>query len=108
MRKGDLCNGCVLSFNLMVRDRIMELVEPRKIILFGLKTLVSGETSSFKLCVVTDSEDRLAIEKMIYIEIDCEIPFDIVVYTTAEWNTLSVMKGTFANRISETGSVLYG
>jgi hypothetical protein len=91
-----------------VCERIRALVNPHRIILFGHKTNIAGQTSSFKLCVITDEEDRQEVERKIYLEVDSEVPFDVVVYTVGEWKTMSAIKGSFANRVAQSGSVIYG
>lgn len=90
-----------------VCDAIVQMLSPKKIILFNLKQNVTGETRSFKLCVVSEIEDKDAAERRIYLEIECEVPFDVLIYTPEEWTALSIERESFAHRILEKGTVVY-
>lgn len=76
---------------------------PEHIILFNQKKGVGGRLLSFKLCVVVNTDDKTAVEKRIYLGIDSDIPFDVVIYTPEEWNELVKTPHSFASIISETG-----
>lgn len=92
----------------VVVEEIAERFRPKKIYLFTQKFSPAGETLSFKLCVVGDFKDKEAAEKEMYLEIDSEIPFDLVLYTQKEWNQLLEVKTSFARKIFLTGTVVYG
>ncbi|MEF9984569.1 MAG: hypothetical protein RSD67_06155 [Oscillospiraceae bacterium] len=91
-----------------VVEQIVDVVEVDKIILFSKKQDLEGKLSSFKICVIIKKETKTESEKEIYINVDCEIPFDVVVYTSNEWNKLVNEKGSFGNKVNRTGSVIYG
>lgn len=97
-------NECIRS----VCDRLKGGFSPEKIILFSTKYSISGRMKSFKLCLVTDTRDKAELEKNIYLTIDCDIPFDVLVYTPDEWATLTGETDSFANRIKEEGTYVYG
>ena len=42
------------------------------------------------------------------LNIDCELPFDLVIYREDEFNKLKCEIGTFAWKINNSGTVLYG
>lgn len=90
-----------------VVDQIVYNFSPQKIILFSSKQDLVGETISFKLCVILDSEDKFSVERDIYINTDSEIPFDIVVYTQKEYANLINNETSFANKINNMGIVVY-
>ena len=90
-----------------VVEKITQLCSPRLIYLYNQRINVRHEISSFKLCVVAPIADKLACERGIFREADCDIPFDILIYTPEEWERLSLKSGSFAKRISESGVALY-
>ena len=47
------------------------------------------------------------VEHDIYMVIDCDIPFDALVYNKSDFDKISLRSGSFAQRIVSEGSVLY-
>ena len=90
-----------------LRDEIVRLLRPERIILFNRKQNTEGGLTAIKLCVVIPEGDAKQAEQQVYMELDAEIPFDILVYTQAEWERLLSIPLSFAGRIRQTGSVLY-
>lgn len=89
-------------------EQILDLCEPLKIILFSKKHNLSGELSSFKLCVVVSDEvDLSELESKLYLELDCENPFDVLLYKISEWENNIADDSSFAAKIAKTGAVLY-
>ena len=91
-----------------VVKQITELVEVERIILFSKKINLSGEVSSFKICIVTHGNDVIEYEKLIYIEVDSDVPFDVVIYSSENWKKYLLEDGSFCNKVNSTGSVIYG
>ncbi len=89
-----------------VAKDIEQTVRPEHIILFNQKTGVGGKLISFKLCVVVNAEDKSEIERRIYLGIESELPFDVVLYTPDEWRELLGTPHSFARTINETGVVV--
>ena len=89
-----------------VTKEIIEYCHPNKIILFSWKHNVKDELSSFKLIVIADHSEGLSHD--LYLNIDCEIPFDLVVYSTTQWEELSHTQNSLAERAIQKGVVLYG
>lgn len=87
---------------------IAERFHPVKIYLFSNKRGGVGKTTGFKLCVVLDCDDIAEAERRIYLEIDCEVPFDVVLYQPGIWEELCARKGSFAQRVVKGGVLLYG
>ena len=46
------------------------------------------------------------LECALYAQVDCDYPFDLVLYRESEWNTLCADQRTFAWKIAQNGSVL--
>lgn len=92
--------------NKLVRD-LVEKFNPRKVILFSRKTTLGGETAAFKLCVIADTEKPQEMERRIYLQLACDIPFDVLVYGLRDWEKKRGIPGAFAQRIDKTGCVLY-
>lgn len=90
-----------------VCDAIVQKFSPEKIILFNRKQNVSGDTRSFKLCVIKETQDKEDMERRVYLEIECEVPFDVLIYTPEEWAALSAEPESFAHRILAKGMVVY-
>ncbi len=89
-------------------DQIAALVHPVRIIIYNCKRSISNELSSFKLCVIVHEGNCGKIEQKIYLSLDCEVPFDVLVYTGEQWNALIKDKYSFASRgIMNGGVVLY-
>ncbi len=84
-----------------VTDYIARMVHPSKVILFNRKRDIEGLTTSFKLCVVAEVADRFEAEKQIYLGADCDVPFDLLFYTPAEWAQYEADPHSFAHKISE-------
>jgi acid stress-induced BolA-like protein IbaG/YrbA len=97
-------NNCVKT----VCDKIISRFSPEKIILFNSKFKTSGETGSFKICIIKETADKSEIEKQIYLEIESEISFDILIYTPEEWEKHTADIHSFAYSISKKGTVIYG
>lgn len=89
-------------------ERIAELVKPVRIIIFNEKHTPAGELVSFKLCVITKENDCTKTEQKIYLSLECEVPFDVLVYNNELWNAAIEDPDTFAHRgILNGGVVLY-
>ncbi|MCL2034455.1 MAG: hypothetical protein FWG94_06955 [Oscillospiraceae bacterium] len=86
---------------------ITKAFKPDKIYLFSNKLGSKGKTAGFKLCVIIECEDRDEIQREIYRSIDCEVPYDIVLYTPEEWSELTKRKGSFAQKVFETGALVH-
>ena len=86
--------------------QIIDKFSPAKIILFSRKNSPSGMLSSFKLCIIVGGDADM-IEHDIYMDVDCDIPFDALVYEESDFDKLSGWNGSFAQRIASEGSVLY-
>lgn len=90
-------------------QRLKELLCPELIILFGAKYDDEGDSMvDIDICVVTDiGTNKKELLRRAYLETDCDIPYDIFLYTTEEWNRLKKDSGSFVSRILRKGHVWY-
>ena len=91
-----------------VCNEIASRYSPQSIILFSCKRNIAGEIGSFKLCVVMDTGDKHEAERRIYLDVDSECPYDVLVYTPEEWQKHTSELHSFAHRVKEKGTVIYG
>lgn len=92
-----------------VREQIIKSYKPNKIILFSsIAKGIHTENSDIDLCIVKDTENKRERLTNMYVDIECEIPFDLVLYTIEEWNKYVEDKSTFAYVINNTGVEIYG
>lgn len=82
----------------------------KKIFMISFKVNNESELTSFKLALILDdnADDLPELECRLYLEIDCEIPFDLVIYRESEFDKLKKEIGTFAWKIENSGAEIYG
>ena len=88
--------------------KLDEQFHPQKILIFHCKRNGSGDLSSFKICMIIDTPNILQLEREVYLAVECEIPFDILVYTPQEWEKLSQDAESYAAQILKNGVVYHG
>jgi hypothetical protein len=93
-----------------VSNTIGERYSPRGIVLISKKVNNHGELTSFKVALLVDDDITSVseLECKIYIDVDSDIPYDIVIYRVSEWLYLKEDTSTFAYRIYSQGVWLYG
>lgn len=89
-------------------SQIASLADVSKIYLFSHKTDISGNLTSFKLVVIINTGDKTACEKVLYLQIESSLSFDVVVYTKNEWDEFVQKPFSFASKVSQKGCVVYG
>lgn len=92
-------------------DEIKSICSPLNIILVSNKVNTEGVLTSFKLVVVVkdNPDESLAdLECRLYMQIDSDIPFDLVLYKQSEWDKFKCEIGSFAWKIHNTGAYIYG
>ena len=87
--------------------QIIRLAAPQRIILYNQKQSPAGDLSSVKLCVIVPEGDSRQWEHDLYMQLETDLPFDLLVYTRQEWRQLLAADLSFAARIDKTGRVLY-
>ncbi len=90
-----------------LRDAIVHLCAPRQIYMFHQKSSLAGDLTAVKLCVIIPGGDSQETECRLYMELESDLPFDLLVYTQEEWKRLLDTKLSFAQHIRETGRLLY-
>jgi len=92
-----------------VVEDVAKCCSPVCIYLATKKQNIKGELTAFKLLVVVnDVKNVTKIESDIYMSVDCEIPYDVIVYNNSVWENLIDDYGTFAHTVWENGDRLYG
>lgn len=92
-----------------IKKQIIEKYDPKEIILFG--SVAKGtfrEHSDIDLCIVMDTMHKRELLTNMYIDIESNIPFDLVLYTIEEWENCINDKSSFAYSIINTGVKIYG
>ncbi len=82
----------------------------KKIFLISFKVDNDSELKSFKLALILDNSagNLPELECQLYLEVDCELPFDLVIYHESEFDRLKDEIGTFAWKINNSGAEIYG
>ena len=88
-------------------EGIVRLLQPVSITAFSQKQDAAGRLQSVKLCDRISNGDSEEAERCLCMELESDLPFDVLVYTREEWEDLLSSPSSFACRIRETGSVLY-
>lgn len=92
-----------------IKEQLIQKFHPSKVILFGsVAKGIFKETSDIDLCVVQDTEDKRQLLTDMYVEIESDVPFDIVLYTNKEWDECVKDTTAFAYQINNTGVTIYG
>ncbi len=92
-----------------IKEQLIQKFHPSKVILFGsVAKGIFRETSDIDLCVVQDTDNKRQLLTDMYVEIESEVPFDIVLYTNTEWNECIQDESAFAYQINNTGVKIYG
>ena len=90
-----------------LRDAIVKLANPRRILLFSQKNRPDGTPSSVKLCVVVPGGDPRAVEQRQHTAIEPALSSDALAYTAAPGEQLVHTPYSLAARAQESGRVLY-
>jgi hypothetical protein len=93
-----------------VAESIGEKYQPKSIVLISKKVNNRGDLTSFKIALLV-SDDITSVSELeckIYLDVDSDIPYDIVIYRISEWLYLKEDVSTFAYKIYSQGVWLYG
>ena len=92
-----------------LKQQIISRYTPDKIILFGscAKGIIRS-SSDIDLCIIKQVDKIRELKMDMQLNLESEIPFDIVVYTPEAWKDNVNDETSFAYLISEKGVVLYG
>lgn len=92
-----------------IKNQIIERYAPSKVILFGSQAKgTASKYSDIDLCIIKNTENKRELITDMYLNIESQKPFDLVIYTELEWNECIKDKTSFASLISRKGEVIYG
>lgn len=92
-----------------IKNQIVKLYSPSKIILFGsLAKKCIKASSDIDICVIIDTDDKRALARDIYLNVEEKIPVDIVIYTNEEWELYHENTSSFLYNICKRGEIIYG
>jgi len=101
--------ACVYSEVDFIRNQIISSYTPSKIILFGSHAKGTAvPKSDIDLCIIKDTVDKRKLLMDMYLNIESSKPFDLILYTNAEWNECVKDVTSFAYLINQKGIVVYG
>ena len=97
------------SIRQAVRD-ILGVCQLQEIILFAEKrTMSTGKLKAFSLCVVVpDGTDCRQLRTRLHLALSADVPVNLSVYTTEEWDDLTADNTSYAAWIARKGQVVYG
>lgn len=91
-----------------IRDEIVLMTHPEKIILYKHEVNMLNEFTGIKLCIIINTSDKKQLISKMYRELDCVIPFHLLIYTVSEWKSSIKTDFSLAQFIDSKGFVLYG
>lgn len=92
-----------------IKNQIVSCYTPSKIILFGSHAKgTANAKSDIDLCIIKDTENKRELLPDMYLNIESKKPFDLLLYTEAEWNECINDTTSFAYLINKKGIVIYG
>lgn len=93
-------------------DEIIEKLKQfdiKTVILFGSRAKGTEKAESdIDICIVAETQNKRRLASKIQIEIECDYPIDIIVYTPSEWDECIKDETSFARKILTEGRILYG
>ena len=91
-----------------ITKQFIKLYSPEKLLLFGSQAKnTARQNSDIDLCVIIETPDKHKLLTDMYINIESDKPFDLLLYTPNEWENCSNDKLSFAYMINRDGIVLY-
>lgn len=92
-----------------ILSHILEHCDPCTVILYGEKhALATGEIKSLDFCIILPEVDKPSLTHKLYLAIESDIPFQVLLYSCREWQTLIQDATSYATAIRKKGTVLYG
>jgi len=92
-----------------ITRQFIKIYNPHKLILFGSQAKnKSTAKSDIDLCIITKTDNKRTVLADMYLNIECDKPFDLLLYTPDEWERSVTDHTSFAYRINKEGVVLHG
>ena len=91
-------------------EDILRACRPQEIILFAEKrTMSTGKLKAFSLCVVVpEGSDCRQLRTRLHLALSADVPVNLSLYTTEEWDDLTADNTSYAAWIARKGQVVYG
>lgn len=87
-----------------LKQQIVKRYNPVDIILFGSYAKgVIRKASDVDLCIIIDTDDKRKLLQDIYMTIESELDFDVIIYTQDEWARYKTDSSTFGYIVFRTG-----
>lgn len=64
--------------------------------------------SDIDLCVIVEVDDKRMLLTDMYLHIESDVPFDLLLYSPEEWEQCILDRTSFAYQINKEGILLYG
>lgn len=90
----------------IVLGEIRRIAGAERLVVYSVKQ-EGGRVSGASICVVAATDDKDTLAHRLYLEIDSDISFDVLIYTPEEWSALLADPQSYASRIAEKGQA-YG
>jgi len=91
-----------------ITKQIVSRYAPLKIIIFGSQAKgTATKRSDIDICIVNDTDYKRVLLADMYLNINSSKPFDLLLYTEAEWNYCVNDCTSFAYLINKKGIVVY-
>ncbi|MDR2855588.1 MAG: nucleotidyltransferase domain-containing protein [Methanomicrobiales archaeon] len=83
--------------------------QPHKLLLFGSHAKDSArQDSDIDLCVIVEVTGKRILLTDMYLNIESDVPFDLLLYSPEEWEQCILDHTSFAYQIHKEGVLLYG
>ena len=92
-----------------ITRQFIERYKPHKLFLFGSQARSSATyNSDIDLCVIVEATDKRMLLTDMYLNIESDVPFDLLLYSPEEWEQCVLDHTSFAYQINMEGVLLYG
>jgi predicted nucleotidyltransferase len=92
-----------------IKEQIVSQYSPSKVILFGSQAKgTATNKSDIDICIVKSTDKKRELLTDMYLNIDSDKPFDLLLYTEDEWNDCINDPTSFAYLVNQKGTILYG
>ena len=108
-RYSDQTTLCALTTRRLAGGTCRRTDHPNKLLLFGSQAKnTAGRFSDINLCVVVEVTNTRKLLADMYLNIESDVPFDLLLYSPDEWERCIADQTSFAYQIVKKGVMLYG
>ncbi len=91
-----------------ILEGVLQYCKPIKVLQYGEKYVsCTQKLKSVNICIILSEEDKQGLLCKLYLSIDATIPFQLLLYTSAEWEDLTQDAASYASMIAGRGTVIY-